>query len=434
MHLIRIGDVVVKPNRHRTDFNDKEIKSLVDDILRPHGLLHPIVLENDNRTLVAGERRLRAVADIWQDGPSTPKEFNHAGEKVPVGHIPYITLGELTEDELEEAQLSENIRRVDLSWQEVIQAKARLFALRTKQGASKVEITAEIKAKSVETITPGEITYHITDAVILAQNLHRPAVRNAKSQQEAYRILAREAENELRAYVGASTMTEFSGHRVINGDLIYAMENAIPAGIISCIIADPPYGVNSVAFGSQSDIDHEYTDTPEYASKLYQAIAHFGRRVCQPDAHAYIFCDITYFEEMKNIFLLQGWEVCPRPLIWDKDNAGIIANQVWYPRYTYEAILYARLGNRPSTGLYRSVLKIPSLKHKLHAAQKPVQLYKELISRSCYSGEIVLDPCCGCGPIFPAANVTGTRAIGVELSKPYYDVSVSRINDKEEVQ
>ena len=51
---------------------------------------------------------------------------------------------------------------------------------------------------------------------------------------------------------------------------------------------------------------------------------------------------------------------------------------------------------------------------KLHAAQKPVDLYAELMKLSFLPGELILDPCAGSGTIFRAAKVAGMRAIGYE--------------------
>lgn len=89
--LIRIGD------RRRQDNGD--IAGLADSI-REHGLLHPLVVDADDR-LVAGGRRLEAVRELgWLC-------------------VPVTRLGDLTETQLREVELEENLRRKDLTPVEV---------------------------------------------------------------------------------------------------------------------------------------------------------------------------------------------------------------------------------------------------------------------------------------------------------------------------
>jgi DNA modification methylase len=73
------------------------------------------------------------------------------------------------------------------------------------------------------------------------------------------------------------------------------------------------------------------------------------------------------------------------------------------------------------------VLDFPADTNLGHAAQKPVALYRELLSRSCLPGQLVLDPFCGSGPIFPAAHELKVRATGIELDQGSYGIAVKRV-------
>lgn len=84
---IQVGD------RRREDLGD--IQGLADSIQR-YGLLHPIVID-DAGNLVAGGRRLRACQQLGWDS------------------VPVRQLGTLTETELREIELEENLRRKDLT-------------------------------------------------------------------------------------------------------------------------------------------------------------------------------------------------------------------------------------------------------------------------------------------------------------------------------
>ncbi len=91
--------------RRREDYGDLE--GLAQSIEK-WGLLHAIVLDADNR-LVAGERRLRACRDVlgWQG-------------------VSCVSMGDLTEDELRELELEENLRRKDLTDYERAKGMVRL--------------------------------------------------------------------------------------------------------------------------------------------------------------------------------------------------------------------------------------------------------------------------------------------------------------------
>lgn len=67
MANIEIDKIIIK-NRFRKDFGDlSDLKKSINEV----GLMHPIVVNEDNE-LVAGERRLRAIKELgWKDSPIT---------------------------------------------------------------------------------------------------------------------------------------------------------------------------------------------------------------------------------------------------------------------------------------------------------------------------------------------------------------------------
>ena len=100
MKLIEISAINISSNRQRRLFDAASLHELANSITQ-RGLYHPIVLRvvGEGYQLVSGERRLRAVQDIYGLGGS----FSHDGEPVLEGCIPYTTLGELDELAAEEA-------------------------------------------------------------------------------------------------------------------------------------------------------------------------------------------------------------------------------------------------------------------------------------------------------------------------------------------
>jgi site-specific DNA-methyltransferase (adenine-specific) len=64
-----------------------------------------------------------------------------------------------------------------------------------------------------------------------------------------------------------------------------------------------------------------------------------------------------------------------------------------------------------------------------HGAQKPVELFRNLLARSCRPGDTVLDPFAGSGTIFPAAHDLKVLATGIEMEPQYYGMCVKRIEE-----
>ena len=183
----------------------------------------------------------------------------------------------------------------------------------------------------------------------------------------------------------------------------------------SCIIADPPYGVEAGAFGDAAKLAHRYTDTPAAARDIAECIFAEAARVAKSQAHLYLFCDIAQFTALQEIAASHGWKPWRTPLVWHKGTSGFAPMMSGGWRRTYELILFASKGHMPLNSLADDVIRISNLRDKVHAAQKPDDLYASLIKCSCIPGDQILDPCCGSGTIFRAAAGTSTIATGIEL-------------------
>ena len=110
MNLINYNQLIITENRQREEFDQTHIEDLARSI-ENLGLLHAPVVRDDGRTLVAGECRIRAMHLLHQAN----RPFNHAGVMVPPGLVPVVRVGTLSPEELEEAELDENIKRKDLT-------------------------------------------------------------------------------------------------------------------------------------------------------------------------------------------------------------------------------------------------------------------------------------------------------------------------------
>lgn len=421
------ADLIISPNRQRREFEPEALTDLANSI-SSLGLLHPIVIRETplGPVLVAGERRLRALETIWLLGDGCRCD----GTLYPPNTIPTITLGELSPLEAEEAELDENLKRRDLTWQERSEALARLHRLRNAQ-AEQIGQTHSI----ADTLREVETSDYTKDrqAILLADHLANPIVAGAKSEKEAFKALKRvedQRKNQaLAEAVGVSYNS--SAHKLFHSDCLAWLAEC-PDNSFDVVLTDPPYGMNAQNFGDGagklSNAEHHYDDSPEAWRELMNRFCPEAYRVAKLQAHAYIFCDFDRFHELKSIMKSAGWYVFRTPFIVYKQGSGRVPLPDQGPRRQYETILYAIKGQRPVTGIYSDVIPCRLEENLGHGANKPVELYIDLLKRSTRPGDTVLDAFAGSGTIFPAAHACKLYATGLELNAEYYGLSVKRLN------
>ena len=425
IRYIYTGAVKIKENRQRREHDEAAHQELIASI-QDRGLLHAIVLrqEGDDYVLVAGERRLRAIKEIFELGGT----YRYDGMTVVSDMIPHVNLGELSLLDAEEAELEENLRRKDLTWQETAEAVARLSQLRTAQ--------AEAAGKPIPRVTDladetGRHPHAVSRTLAVAQNLSRPEVRAAKSLKEAAKILKRVEEREKNEKVAAVMGKEFIGerHELVNGDCREVLART-PDATFDVICTDPPYGMGADTFGDSGGMAtgaHFYKDDFDSWLTMMGWLVPELSRVAKSDAHLYFFCDIENFGCVKDHFTDAGWTVFRTPLIWFKPQGFRAPWPEHGPQRKYECLLYARRGDLRCTRLLGDVIECPPDENLGHPAQKPVALFQDLLSRSVRPGMRVLDPFCGSGPIFPATHALSAIATGVEQDAASFVIAAGRI-------
>ena len=428
MKTIEVSKVVVPEDRQRRKFDKKALNELKESILSEVGLLQPIVLQTDQTTLVAGERRLRAVTMLYEE----KGEFRHDEESVPNSTIPFVTVDELSAAELKEAELAENAIRVNLSWQERARAVAALHAFRVEQhgeydrssgrGQSIQDTASEVLGRPAK----GRQASEVADAILLSEFLDDPLVAAAPDIATAKKAIREDLANQERLARSRVWDSASTKHTLILGS---TYDTTIEAGKYSTILTDPPYGIEADKKDTFDLDTHEYDDSYEHFERILEFLPTAAFKAAAEQAHLYCFCDIRRFPKLFVAFELAGWEVWPRPLIWDKGNTGSYGDIEHGPRSCYESILYANKGRKKVNAGYRDVINLTQSTNNKHPAGKPVALYSELLKRSTLPGDHVLDFFCGSGPIFPAATEQKVYAMGIELNPKYHAMCVERLEE-----
>ena len=449
MPVIAVKQILIKKNRQRQEFDPEALQELSLTIV-DKGLMHAIVLRKldtddteeaafsktatNGMCLVAGERRLRAIQDMWMLGGV----LKYNDEIIQEGFVPYTNLGDLTPLEAEEAELEENLRRKDLTWQEQAAATGKLHKIRGARAATEGRVHTVLDTameKSQGKTVSGSAHEATRREIIVEKHLDNPVIAKAKSVDEAFKILKKQEEfrkhSDLAVAVGATFSSEL--HEAHNVNCLEWMAKAEPSQF-DVILTDPPYGMDAQTFGDGgggrlTNNEHHYDDSLESWTLLMSAWCPLAYRIAKPQAHAYVFCDIDNFHALRELMRKAGWYVFRTPFICCKPNSGRVPLPDEGPRRQYETCLYAIKGHKHTTGIYPDVISTFADGGFNHGAQKPVALFENLLQRSVRPGDLVLDSFAGTGTVFPAASKFQCKAVGLEQEKTYYGMCLKRLEE-----
>lgn len=434
MRAVPLKSITIAPNRQRKEMNPEALVDLANSIAK-NGLLHPVVvrkLGTDTYTLVAGERRLKALEYLWGLGENLHCEEKHFLE----GFVPVTYLGDLDPVDAFEAELDENLHREDLTWQERSTSTAQLYELRRLQ-AQKAGLAepppSSIAGELYPDHHPDAASKAVRRELILARNLHDPDVAKASSADEGMKVLKRKEEAQRSFDLGKTVGKTFGAHshQLYLGNCLDWMRLADPDQF-DVILTDPPYGINAQEFndsGGKATGGHSYDDSYSHWLGLIGQFSIASYRVAKHQAHIYVFCDIDNFVELRAILGAAGWKCFRTPLVWHNPTGQRAPWPQHGPHRRYQLCLYAIKGERPTLKLAPDLVTYASDQNLGWSAQKPVDLYRDLLSRSCRAGDRALDPFAGSGPIFPAAHSLKIRATGIEMDETAYGICVQRIGE-----
>ena len=423
MELVPLDQLHIRPGRIRQEFDGRALHELANSIAQD-GLFHPLTRDEEG-FLLLGERRFKAIKMLAENNLG----FHCNGQSIPPGVAPCFTYHHTDDAQLLQAELRENIIRADITWQEKASATARLFELQEAaravaglqlQDKNKVPALAETilvaKGKNVTASKLNGEARGIRQDLIVNSFLHDPEVAEAKSREEALKLIEKKLIQKHREAL-AKEYGNFQGekHTLLQGNCIDLLPQ-LESGTFDVVLADPPYGVGIDSHATmQGGADHHYDDSPEAMWKVMHSLARELPRVTKEQAHLYLFCDFQFFEQLKELFS-EKWDVWPRPLIWHRsDSTGMLPRAMHGPRKNYECILYAIKGNKRVVEVGNDVFSVTSEKGSHTPARKPVELLTQILRRSVSAGDRVLDPCCGSGPIFSAGDSLQCRVTGIEL-------------------
>lgn len=423
------GDIkVLRDERQRREFDTEDLEASI----RRNGILNPLIVRED-LTLVAGERRLQAAIAIG------------------LTEVPVRSVGNLSPGDLQILELEENIKRKDLSWQDVAMSVQKIYRIQLAQDP---EVTQADLAESL-----GLSRSYITSLLRVAGELEQPRIQSASTYREAWNILQRQdsrtAGDLLQELVDMGHEEQKAqepkapqeplvfGSTSPSAAPVAAPKAAPPPPIngIHCqdftrwvrayrgpkfnvIHCDFPYGVDLFSgplgqkIASRAAGGEEYDDSEGAYFGLLEVFLKNFNSFASLSCHLLFWYSAANLPRTKELFAQHRPEVVfsPHPLIWHKtDNAGIASDPRRRPRHIHETCLLASRGDRQLVRSLGDTYGAPT-DRTLHPSAKPEPMLKHFLSMVIDEQTQVFDPTCGGGSSLRAAEALGaSRALGLEL-------------------
>lgn len=454
---IPINEIYV-PRRIR-DVDENAVEELKVSI-EQYGLLSPITITPADGlkppfkyTLVCGAHRFRA----WC--------LSLCGEDIEARILPQTTVPTL----LAFAELEENIRRKDLTWQELCLGAGKLFYKLLKADPAFTAKRFSEMLQQDEALTSHQL--QIYDAcneyphILLEDTINRAKerLRIARVAELAKEKLRRQQEMRLskqevnKSFDGPGDMpicydsppdiycplvAPAGSFSPILSSALDLLQNLDDDSVDLCV-TDPPFfitiqdGRHRRSLGEGAIYDPKQKDKPnDMYTVLAPCIPHFAR-VLKPGCHCYMFFPIERLTELRQMFEAVGFLVNTVPLIWVRQGVGAAANQPYYlPGSQYQAILMGfapgerrrlqKLG-QSNVLLYNA---IPP-QHKTHPLEVPMFVYSDLVARSACPGDIMIDPFCGTGNSIVAGIKSYCKVLAAELREDYRNLATLKAQEAE---
>ena len=407
------------------------------------GLLQPIIISprpEGGWWLEIGERRLTACQNLGHKRILARKTT------------------ELSPTESQIIELTENIKRVDLEWQEMVLSVARIHAL-----------SEQLDPDWTMGETADECSLNLSTVSLylrVAKEMGEERIAKAGTVREAYNLLERrdqrkagQALQELLdgpdepeppptpAYPAGMPIPAIPGTAQPSATILQLpakpaeQEQILQTSFLdwapqytgskfNLIHCDFPYGIEVFAgkqgrgaeMGEGGTVG--YTDTSATYTALIDCLCANLDRVVSVSAHIMFWCSAE--QRIIQATLSRFAQAAPSitwakyPLIWGKsDNAGIANNPKREPRHTYEFCLFGRRGDRNIVRVKSDFYHAPT-DQRLHPSTKPEPMLRHFMEMLVDDTTSLLDPTCGSGAALRAAESLGaTRVLGLEIDPQF---------------
>ena len=387
--LRNIDDLIPYIRNARTH-SPEQVNKLAGSI-KEFGFINPIIISDDGGVL-AGHGRILAA------------------KKLGMKQVPCVIESHLTEAQKRAYILADNRLALDAGWDEEM---LRLELTELKDLNFKLELLG---------FNDEELSQYFTD-----DNFEQIEDTENDSEEEEKEIEV--DEEEPITHLGELWI--LGNHRIICGD---SRDENIVKRLFgndspNLMVTDPPYGIGynpskqrggnrSFSKGRSAEIINDDI------SSWKDAYQHFKGNVAYV-WHANLKTDVI-MKDLRDC----GFEITS-VIIWNKNHFAVS----WADyKFKHEPCIYATRGNHNWQGKHDQstvwdIKAIQFLKDEGawgHSTQKPVECMKRPIENNSVEGEYVYDPFLGSGTTVIAAERTGRKCLGCEISPKFCDAIIQR--------
>lgn len=409
-HIIETASIWVdREKRQRKDLGD--LGPLMRSIAE-RGLIHPPIVTREHE-IVAGERRWTAITQLGHS------------------HIEVRYVDEVPASEIHMIELEENIRRVDISWQEQCLAMETWHRLKMEEdplwnqaqtaeelGVSKEDVTVKL-ALARELATGNEKIVGV-DKISTARNIMRRQTERKK--QAALASLEGEKPETKKVPLLLADFHEWAA--------------AYTGPKFNFLHCDFPYGVNAnkQQQGVNVAMHGTYADSPDVYFALLDTLEMAMGNVVAEHAHLMFWFSMDFYQTTLDRLTFMGWKVNPFPLIWHKtDNTGLLPDPQRGPRRIYETAFFASRGDRLIVQAVANCVGHPGSDKEIHMSEKPEAMLRHFFRMMVDDNSTVLDPTAGSGNAIKVAQRLGASyALGLEKSEEFYNRAVAAWKDNDD--
>ena len=409
-HLVPMDSIIVdRDNRQRREIDPEKLDILKDSIYRL-GLIHPIVVTRELE-LVSGERRYTACRQLgWTN-------------------IPAQYTDELDPARLRAIELEENIKRLDITWQDQTNAIREYHRLRASEDP---KWTQQDTAEAI-----GLSRVQTNAYLMVADELSNPRIADLPKFSVAFGIVKRAAErrdNQIISEILGAPAAVPEPQPILTTDFVDWTETHVSPkfNLVHC---DFPYGIEANTFNQGAAGAHGgYLDTTQHWHHLMGALRKTTKYHTTDACHLMFWFamrkgDNRLYETTCLMLEQMGWTINPIPLVWMKsDGVGIIPDPERGPRQIYETCLLGSKGDRKIVRSVANAYASPTVRDK-HMSEKPEPMLRHFFGMLVDANTVLLDPTCGSGSALRAAESLGAKyVLGLENNPEFADLARTALN------
>jgi DNA modification methylase len=439
-----------------------EVQELADSISQL-GLIHPPTLTRTGNKLIAGGRRVRAMTLLGKTCPVVYRE-------------------EMDQHLISELELEENIKRLNMKWQEKVLGIHRMHKHKVREGILMREDWKQAETGQLLGVSAGHVSHALFIAeliikddveIIEADSLQKAwAVVLGRREQEAMKKIAQSSGLTPTARTSGDIIVDLSGNTVSQtvgdqgeveftevkvdpnipitptnehytvdlgnmfklGDCLRLMAEMEPKSF-DHIVTDIPYGIDMANLDTHKHVDRIASthDVSQNLSMMPEFLRQ-AHRVVKDSGYVVFWYDLDHHEKLHTWAEEAGFNAQSWPLIWVKAHA--CRNNAATKNFTKSTEYAMVLRRSTSSNLVEVSHKnyviadgTPERKLYDNPFAKPFEVWRFILKHIAFKGQTVLDPFSGQMSCPRACINLGMKPTGLELDPHHFFNGVQMIKD-----